>query len=87
MTGSVIELPFGVIQLFKLGCSSTILVNDNIEHRPDKVLKLLGVPYFVNEMANNRASNISPISMNKRKRYTILNNLFLSYFRRSEDGK
>ena len=83
MTKEVIELPFGVIQLFKINNSSEMIVTDNFAHRPDRVLESIGLSSFANEMANNRASNTSPISMKQREKYILLDNLFLSYFRRA----
>ena len=80
---AIIELPYGVAQLFKIGQRSTIKVNDKFSHRPDKILDAMGLPSFKNEMANNRISNTSPISMKVGTQYDILDPLFLSYFRRN----
>lgn len=80
---SIITIPYGIAQLFKIGQSSTLKVNDNFAHRPDKVLDSVGLPSFKNEMANNRISNTSPISMRTGSSYDILDSLFLSYFRRT----
>lgn len=82
-TAGIINLPFGVIQLFKIGQHTSFLVSDKIAYRPDKVLQALGLPSFQNEMANNRASNTSPISMSIRSEYNILDSLFISYFRKA----
>lgn len=80
-TANVIQLPFGVAQLFKIGDSSTIRASDKISYRPDKVLDTLGLSSYKNEMANNRISNTSPISMKPGSLYTVLDSLFLSSFR------
>lgn len=84
MTGAVLNLPYGIVQLLKIGNSSEITINDYLSYRPDRVLESYGVSSFANEMANNRASNISPISLKVRTSYTILDTLFLSYFRKGE---
>ena len=80
-TGNVIQLPFGVAQLFKVGDSTTIKSSDKISHRPDKVLEAFGLASYKDEMANNRISNVSPISLKAGTLYTMLDSLFLSYFR------
>lgn len=82
MTKNVVELPFGVIQLLKLGDCVEFRVNSDFAHRPDKILSAAGASNFRNEMANNRASNASPISMKVNSRYCSLGTLFLSYFKK-----
>ena len=82
MTKEVIQLPFGIIQLFKMGDCSEISIQENFKHRPDKILASFGLSSFKNEMANNRASNLSPISTKIGAKYTILDSLFISYFRK-----
>lgn len=84
MTKGVVELPYGVMQLLKLGDCVEFKVNSEFAHRPDKLLTAAGATNFRNEMANNRASNASPISMRVNSRYCSLGTLFLSYFRKKE---
>ena len=71
----------GVALLFSLGMRTEVLIDENRNYRPDKVLAEGTNSRIKKEFVNNHISNISPLTCKKGKHYFVMNEMFNSYFR------
>lgn len=69
------NVPRGIANIFSIGLSNTVIVDENSNHRPDRLNSSMR-----NEFINNYMSNTSPISCEKKKEYKLMNNMFNTYF-------
>ena len=75
-----VKLPRGVANIFMLGNSSEVKVMESWNHRPDKILELVGQKSMKYEIINNYMSNTSPISLKNGDKYIITDRTFGGYF-------
>ncbi len=75
-----LKIPRGVANIFMLGDTDEIIINESLSYRPDRVMDQFGMKSMVKEIVNNYISNISPISCENGKEYLIADSLFNGYF-------
>lgn len=72
-----LKLPLGVVQILSVNEYTQFPTNDYLEHRPDKVLELIGASSTTQELINNHMSITSPISMVTGSPYKVMNDFFM----------
>jgi hypothetical protein len=70
-----LKIPRGIAMLFCQGLATSVMVDEDNQYRPDFLNNDMR-----NEVINNWMTNVSPISLTKRRHYMITDVMFMSYF-------
>lgn len=75
-----LKIPRGIANVFAIGSSTVIQIDERYKYRPDKILGAIGAKSISKEIVNNYLSNTSPITCDENVEYVIADELINGYF-------